>query len=148
MIIKCPNCNKSFEVNSDLIPENGRLLQCGSCNHKWHFVKQAISEIEEDTKIIVEEEKVIPQKIKNDSKTKKNVNQISKVKSNIKDKKKLNILSIILVFIISFIALILILDTFKNPLSMIYPDLEFKLYSLYEVLNDVFLFFKDLFKNI
>ena len=37
MIISCIKCIKKFEINSDLIPENGRLLQCSSCNHQWFF---------------------------------------------------------------------------------------------------------------
>ena len=39
MIIECINCNKKFEVNSKLIPEEGRNIQCGSCNHLWFFDK-------------------------------------------------------------------------------------------------------------
>ena len=39
MIIECINCNKKFEVNSDLIPKEGRNIQCGSCNHLWFFDK-------------------------------------------------------------------------------------------------------------
>ena len=37
MIITCINCNKKFDINSDLIPKNGRLLECSSCNHQWFF---------------------------------------------------------------------------------------------------------------
>ena len=37
MIIKCINCNKKFNVNQNLIPEHGRLIECGSCNHVWHY---------------------------------------------------------------------------------------------------------------
>ena len=37
MIICCNNCNKKFEVNSDLIPAEGRLVQCSACNHEWFF---------------------------------------------------------------------------------------------------------------
>jgi len=40
MIITCNNCNKNFDVNSSLIPANGRLLQCNSCDHKWFFKKE------------------------------------------------------------------------------------------------------------
>ena len=39
MIIKCINCSKKFDVNSDLIPENGRNIQCGSCGHVWFYKK-------------------------------------------------------------------------------------------------------------
>ena len=38
MIISCDKCNKKFEIADKLIPDTGRLLQCGSCLHKWHYV--------------------------------------------------------------------------------------------------------------
>ena len=37
MIITCPNCNKQFKIDNSLIPEEGRDLQCGSCNHIWFY---------------------------------------------------------------------------------------------------------------
>ena len=37
MIIECPNCNKKFNVDKKLIPENGRTLKCSSCDHIWHY---------------------------------------------------------------------------------------------------------------
>ena len=40
MIIECINCNKKFNVDSDLIPSTGRTVQCGSCNHVWLFDKK------------------------------------------------------------------------------------------------------------
>ena len=36
MIIECPNCNKKFNLDRKLIPENGRTLKCSSCGHIWH----------------------------------------------------------------------------------------------------------------
>ena len=39
MIISCNNCNKKFDIDSDLIPEKGRLLLCSICNHEWFFKK-------------------------------------------------------------------------------------------------------------
>ena len=42
MIIECIKCSKKFEVNSDLIPSDGRTIQCGSCGHVWFFKKQKI----------------------------------------------------------------------------------------------------------
>jgi predicted Zn finger-like uncharacterized protein len=37
MIISCPNCNKQFKINPSLIPDNGRDLKCGSCDHLWFY---------------------------------------------------------------------------------------------------------------
>ena len=61
-----------------------------------------------------------------------------------KNKKSYNILSLTIVFIISFISLIIILDTFQNPIGKIIPNIEHLLYNLYETVNDVMLFFNDL----
>ena len=55
-----------------------------------------------------------------------------------------NILNLILVFIISFISLVILADTFKTPISNIVPNIEFILYSLYESVKDIFLFLNDL----
>ena len=50
-----------------------------------------------------------------------------------------------LVFLISFIGLVIILDTFKKPLYSIFPQIEFILFNLFEVIKDIQLFIKDLF---
>ena len=42
MIITCNNCNKKFNIDSTLITDKGRLLQCASCDHKWFFKKEAL----------------------------------------------------------------------------------------------------------
>ena len=55
MIITCNNCNKKFDIDSNLIPDKGRLLQCASCDHKWFFKKEVlentVSPIDEDISI-------------------------------------------------------------------------------------------------
>ena len=48
MIIDCPICYKKFDIDKNLIPINGRLLQCGSCNHKWFFKLNVTEEKNED----------------------------------------------------------------------------------------------------
>ena len=45
MIITCPYCEKKFEIDTALIPQEGRTLQCGSCGHKWFY------KIDQETKI-------------------------------------------------------------------------------------------------
>ena len=154
MIITCVNCNKKFNVNSDLIPEDGRTIQCGSCNHVWFFKKDLKEELEiqksEETEIIekqlFDDTKIINETIN----TKKNFNKSSKKKSEIvkyQHKKKFGFstfLSYIIVTIISFCALIILIDTFKSPLYNIFPGLELILYSFFETLKDIQLFIKDL----
>ena len=154
MIITCVNCNKKFNVNSDLIPEDGRTIQCGSCNHVWFFKKDLKEKLEtqknEETKII-ENQLSVNSKITNKTiDTKDNYNKTSKKKSEIvkyQHKKKFSFsafLSYIIVAIISFCALIILIDTFKSPLFVIFPKLEFLLFSLFETLKDIELFIKDL----
>ena len=169
MIISCNNCNKKFNIDSSLIPEKGRLLQCNSCNHKWFFKKEIINEsilsvktdktIEKIEPIKKKLEHQIIEKLKDiellDKQPKdeylSNSPSISENKNNNLDidlkkesKKNYNILGLTIVFIISFIALIVVLDTFQNLISKIVPNIEFLLYSLYETINDVKLFLKDL----
>ena len=43
MQITCPSCSKKFEIQDNLIPQNGRLLQCGSCEHQWFYKINLIS---------------------------------------------------------------------------------------------------------
>ena len=157
MIIECINCNKKFEVDPDLIPEKGRSIQCGSCGHKW-FYKKDLSEPSSNTDnaIIIEEEKqeitiskentekLSAQEQINEEKNLKEVSKEDKSakKSNIFNK----IISYLIVIIISFIALIIVLDTFKTQLSNIFPNLEIILFNLYETFEDIGLFLKDLIK--
>ena len=58
----------------------------------------------------------------------------------------LNLLGYIIVAIISFIALIIILDTFQTQLINFYPNLELILFNLYETIEDIYLFLQDLIK--
>ena len=53
-------------------------------------------------------------------------------------------LSIIIVLIISFIAVLIVIDTFKSPIYRIFPGIEFIIFSLFELLKDIKLFIKDL----
>jgi len=37
MIITCPNCKKKFQIDPNLLPVEGRDLQCGSCENIWFY---------------------------------------------------------------------------------------------------------------
>ena len=169
MIIICDKCSKKFSVNDEDIPETGRYLQCGNCGNKWFFKndtseKKSGKKIDEsastDTDQISSEESnltkeeelptyeiKIPKKIidENDDKKKNVVKKRKHEKPEEKlIKKKSNFVGIFFVTIITFIALIIILDTFKNELSQIIPSLIPLLDNLYQTMYDIYLFFKDL----
>ena len=181
MIITCNNCNKKFDLDSNLIPDKGRLLQCASCEHKWFFKKEVLKntispitidikndsvntfdqnnpstideinpsdlskgEAEADTeeelhkKIVVNNEEEPEKKIDN------YINESSTANVKPIKQKNFKILNIFIVAIISFVAFIIIVDTFKYPIGKIIPNIEFILYNLYESIKDISLFVRDL----
>ena len=40
MIIECPCKKKKFNIDINLIPAEGRNLQCGSCDRVWFYKKE------------------------------------------------------------------------------------------------------------
>jgi predicted Zn finger-like uncharacterized protein len=181
MIITCNNCNKKFHIDSSLIPDKGRLLQCASCDHKWFFKKELIEntvnpiveDIDNDNVNIfvqnnfsnndeinpsdllkdeahVDTEEKLDEKIEvNNEEEPKNkivANTNERTTTNDKPKKQKNfkILNIFIVAIISSVAFIIIVDTFKYPIVKIVPNIEFILYNLYESIKDISLFIRDL----
>ena len=163
MIIDCIKCTKKFEVNASLIPDNGRTIQCGSCNHIW-FYKPKIQQSKNEIKPEITKPKSNNNDLKNNkddnvneklSKTEETINlenvDDTEPSSNglINENKKTTFsvskfLSYFLVFLITFIALIIVLDTFKSPLSSIIPGLEIFLYNFFETLKDLYLLIKNL----
>ena len=156
MIIECINCSKVFEVNSELIPSTGRTIQCGSCAHIWFYKheQKKINSSKKKKKIIEDnkpkinpkpklEEKILSKKID------KIINKKDTALIKYEEKSKftiLNFFAYIIVAVISFVALIIILDTFEYQLNLIFPNLELVLFNLYETIKDVYLFLKDLIK--
>ena len=160
MQISCPNCSKIFEVNDNLIPLEGRLVQCGSCDHKW-FYKNTVNKSQEEkiqikSKIISDEikisdnsviektpliKKTISIPITKNTKKKDKINHKKDHTKNVKIKFKF-----FLVLIISILAMILLIDTFKMQISIVFPEIIKILNNLYESLTDIYLFFKDLIK--
>jgi len=150
MIITCEQCHKKFEIESNLIPEKGRLLQCSSCSHKWFYKSDAL----EETKIVLKKQDIKSEKTDPIIEENNNIKVFDESASSNKQKrkhsykfsesKKISFLNVILVFIISIIALIVLLDTFNNPISLMIPNIEFILEGLYEVLKDISLFIQDL----
>jgi predicted Zn finger-like uncharacterized protein len=181
MIITCNNCNKKFNIDPNLIPNIGRLLQCASCDHKWFFKNEVLKNtlnpivrdidnvsvdifnqnnpsnndeinpsntpkevIEVDTEEEIGKEIVINTEEELEKITEVNKDENTAVIAKPKKQKNFKILYIIIVAIISFVALIIIVDTFKFPIGKIVPNIEFILYNLYESIKDISLFIKDL----
>ena len=154
MIVQCNNCHKKFDLDVNLIPEEGRLLQCSACNNTWFFKKKKIETPQEVTKPEIqnnkEEETISPKNDDANSSEKSSNYEIENVEVEntielLPDKKNYRILNILVVSIISFAAFIIIIDTFKTPLGKIVPNTELLLYNLYETFRDIGLFIRDLF---
>ena len=162
MIIECPACSKKFNIDEKLIPDEGRLLKCGNCDHTWFYKKEEnlkletetikINEIEVNKSEIniepintpIKQTKKIRKKISKKSVTKESTSKelVSIDKSSVSREK--NIIKKIFLIIITIIAFILLIDTFKNQISVIFPGIVQMSDSLHLVINDLKLFIKDL----
>ena len=150
MIITCPCGNKKFNVDASLIPNEGRTLQCGFCDERWHFKpsdkKLENDYIEKDIKI----KKIDPQE-KVPSEVDKIISEAEKIKSTdtisvSKNSENFKFINFLFLSIITFTALILILDTFKFQINDALPGFNLLLANFYESLKDIYLFLKDLIR--
>ena len=170
MIIECPNCNKKFNIDKKLIPEDGRTLKCSSCNHIWHYkitITKSIDDlgIPQDKNTNLDTNNFEVEK-KNDEHNKEiNVEnltdkkQVSRSEKNIEDEQddieneeeneeKKGIIKMLLVYfiviIISLLGLIFLLYTFKSYLISVFPTITPFFDSFYETFLDFKLFIEDL----
>ena len=154
MIIVCPSCGKNFNVRDDQIPNKGRLLQCSNCKHEWFYTKNTIpiddnldeqsnDELTQESFGILDEEENKRDEVIIEDETV----ELEKHK-DIKKKKtaKINFFKLLLVFIISFVAFVLIVDTFILQISEYVPFAEKYLDNLYQSIIDISLFFQNLIK--
>ena len=160
MIITCPCEKKQFKIDDSLIPQEGRELQCGSCERVWFYKPKneskdpltlneniSVNKIEpviETNDINLEfskklqKEKIVKPEIK-----KEISKEIPKTVKKLENK-GFKFFSYLIVLIISFVALIILLDTLKTPLINVFPGLEIILFNLFEILQDIKLFIIDL----
>ncbi len=169
MIIECPNCNKKFNLDEKLIPENGRTLKCGACNHIWHH-KINLDMNTSDQKISEDKNSKLNINISKNDKKDSEINEINdkdisdksdevysetktkdtevktkdKISSDEKTIKPKMIFIYFIIMIISLLGLIFLLDTFKYNLTNVFPGIIPIFDSIYETLLDLKLFFKDL----
>ena len=161
MIIECPCKKKKFNIDINLIPAEGRNLQCGSCDRVWFYKKEdpipeplqinediAIQENEDSDKSNDRtKDQIIKQPVEENKKSKSELTAIreNERKSKVIEKTQSSkFFSYLIVFIISLGALIILLDTLKTPLINIFPGFELLLFNLYETLKDIKLFIIDL----
>ena len=160
MIITCPCEKKQFKIDSSLIPQEGRELQCGSCERVWFYKPKneskdpltlneniSVNKIEpviETNDINLEfSKKLQKEKIVNPEIKKEISKEIPKTVKKLENK-GFKFFSYLIVLIISFVALIILLDTLKTPLINVFPGLEIILFNLFETLQDIKLFIIDL----
>ena len=143
MIIQCENCDKKFEVKDELIPSSGRLLQCSSCNHQWHFTPDNKLELTEEVEIKVKQNKV-KKKVEIINEEENNISQ--NINNKNKSNKSIGVVSWLFILIISLTALIILIDTFEYQISLIFPNISLYMESLSELLTDIYLFLIDLIK--
>ena len=128
MIITCPSCKKKFNIDINLIPAQGRNLQCGSCDRVWFYKKEdQIPEplqINEDITIKGNEDsnnlndnkfkdQKIKQPVEENKKTESKLSIIKKTEAKselIKKTQSSKFFSYLIVFIISLGVLIILLD--------------------------------------
>ena len=160
MIIICPCEKKQFKIDDSLIPQEGRELQCGSCERVWFYKPKnerkdpltlneniSVNKIEpviETNDINLEfSEKLQKEKIVKPEIKKEISKEIPKTVKKLENK-GFKFFSYLIVLIISFVALIILLDTLKTPLINVFPGLEIILFNLFETLKDIKLFIIDL----
>ena len=151
MIIRCKICKKKFNVQDSLIPKDGRQLQCSACGHKWFFkIKPIIpppkKEELKNLNIIKHdpEEKIPPDVDKIITQAEKNKTRSSQIIN--KTNENLPLLNLLCLFIITFVAFVIFIDTFKGQINNLVPGFNFLLENFYESLKDLYLFFKDLIR--
>ena len=152
MINDCPCGKKKYNVNDELIPAKGRLLQCGECDREWFYTKN-INRINETSVEIPDEEiaqesfGIIEDRYDDDVLEENKTIELEKPETSKKQKtKQVNFFKLLLVFIISFVAFILIVDTFLIQISEYFPFAEKYLDNLYQSIIDISLFFQNLIK--
>ena len=149
MIITCPCEKKQFKIDSSLIPSEGRDLQCGICERVWFYKPQNESEapLTLNNNISTNKTEQINEVIEKNLEISKTLQQEKIIEAEIETKKlktaekstgkKSKLFSYLIVLIISFVALIILVDTVKTPLINVFPGLEVILFDLFETLQDI-----------
>ena len=152
MIISCEKCAKKFNVNDNLIPNDGRNLQCSSCGYKWFFKKKTNEEklkekpLKKQIKIKkINPDEQVPPVVDSIIKEAEQID-IKNFDDTIRKNNKIPLLNLFFLFLITFVAFIILLDTFKIPINNLIPGFYILLDNFYESITDFYLFSKDLIR--
>ncbi len=152
MIISCEKCAKKFNVKDNLIPHDGRNLQCSSCGYKWFFKKKTKVERnkEKPIKKQIEIKKInpneeVPPAIDSIIKEAEKID-VKNLDDVIHKNNKISILNLFFLLLITFVAFIILLDTFKIQIDNLIPGFNVLLHNFYESIIDFYLFSKDLIR--
>ena len=176
MIITCPCNKKKFKIDANLIPSTGRELKCGSCGHVWFYNNESkdeiLNKIEINNKLetqnkkfedkslnlspelkdvlIKNEDNAILKKVKTSVELVENSNNfpknINKKKRNKKKEKPISFINKIISSLITLIAIIVLIDTFRNEIINFLPGLNPAFNSFYAIIADINSFIKDLIR--
>ena len=162
MIINCECGKKKFNIDSSLIPEEGRLLKCGSCSKIWHYTPVLETKNDEDLDVKINEninKNEVPSNEANNDGNLTDTNQEVLSEGNTEDEKldiknekeneendgKIKIILIyFIIILISLFGFIFLIDTFKSYLLSVFPGITPFFDSFYQTVLDFKLFFKDL----
>ena len=162
MIINCECGKKKFNIDSSLIPEEGRLLKCGSCSKIWHYTPVLESKNDEDLDVKINEninKNEIPsneainhenftdtnREVLSEGNTEGEKIDIKNEKENEEKDRKIKIVLIyFIILLISLLGFIFLFDTFKSYLLSVFPGMAPFFDSFYQTILDVKLFIKDL----
>ncbi len=98
MLINCPNCNASYEVNPDIIPQNGRKLRCSGCGevfwcnpHDEENPARKIEEIQQNQPVLDNQTEISQENTPSETNLEENVEpEIKEEASNIKESEKID----------------------------------------------------------
>ena len=176
MIITCPCNKKKFKIDANLIPATGRELKCGSCGHVWFYNNESKDEtsskieinnkletqsiksedknlnlspelkdvlIKNEDNAILKKDKTSIESVVNRNNFQKNIN---KKQRNKKKEKPISFINKIIISLITLIAIIILIDTFRNEIINFLPGLNPAFNSFYEIIADINSFIKDLIR--
>ena len=154
-LLQCAGCNHKWFFKKEIlentvvspIVENADNDSINIFDQNNPTKKEEINQSDlsmEELNVDNEEKIEINEQEKPKKKIVENTYEYLSVKTKPKKQKNFKTLNIFIVAIISFVAFIIFVDTFKYPIGKIVPNIEFILYNLYESIKDISLFIKDL----